>query len=127
MLQGSYAKERVKGTAEETAERTREAKEAAKERAKEAADRWKGKLRSVVRPSAFVLMLTCDRRMLHVACCIFIWSLGFCRWKGKLRSAVRPSAVNSHAVRPVILQGNRDMLPAASCLILWYLQCPSIR
>ena len=42
MLQGSYAKERVKGTAEETVERTREAKEAAKERAKEAADRWKG-------------------------------------------------------------------------------------
>ena len=54
MLQGSYAKERVKGSAEETAERAQEAKEAAKERAKEAADRWKGKLRSVVRPSTVI-------------------------------------------------------------------------
>lgn len=75
MLQGSYAKERVKGTAEETVERTREAKEAAKERAKEAADRWKGKLRSVVRPSAVTLMQSThshiDRQAQHVACRIW--------------------------------------------------------
>ncbi len=72
MLQGSNAKDRVKGTAEETAERTREAKEAAKERAKEAAERWKGKLRSVVRPSA-VIFIPCihphvHRQVQHVAC-----------------------------------------------------------
>ena len=56
MLQGSYAKEKVKGSAEEAAERTGEAKEAASERARETADRWKGKLRSVVRLSAVALM-----------------------------------------------------------------------
>ena len=48
LLQGQYAKERVRVTATETAERMREATEAAKERAKVTAERWRGKLRSVV-------------------------------------------------------------------------------
>jgi len=48
LLQGQYAKERVRETATETAERMREATEAAKERAKVTAERWRGKLRSVV-------------------------------------------------------------------------------
>ena len=94
MLQGSYAKERVKGTAEETAQRTREAKEAAKERAKEAAERWKGKLRSVVRPSAFTRILYMHSTP---ACCLphFVWSLCFAvpsHHVKCLRSVVRPSA-----------------------------------
>lgn len=58
LLQGSYAGERIKESAESLAERVRETEERARERAREAAERWKGKLRSVVR--ALVLSLSAD-------------------------------------------------------------------
>ena len=47
--QGAQAGERVKQSTESLAERAREAEQAARERARELAERWKGKIRSVVR------------------------------------------------------------------------------
>ena len=54
----------MKQSTESLAERAREAEQAARERARELAERWKGKIRSVVRPtqhscrSQLILMLT---------------------------------------------------------------------
>ena len=73
VVQGQYAKERVKETAEETAERMREAMEAAKERARGTAERWRGKLRSVV---SFSCSLKCRQEPpdLSIACCLRVLS-----------------------------------------------------
>ena len=57
MLQGEYAKDRVKEGASAAAERTREAERAARERAHELAEGWKRKIRSTVGPARFILAL----------------------------------------------------------------------
>ena len=72
MLQGEYAKERVKEGASAAAERTREAERAARERAHELAERWKGKIRSTVRPARFIQrsLMLCAKTKFPQSCTV---------------------------------------------------------
>ena len=72
MLQGDYAKERVKEGASAAVDRTREAERAARERAHELAERWKGKIRSTVGPAHFVRrsLMLCAKNNFSQSCAV---------------------------------------------------------